>query len=318
MRARLKYLVAETLYRLGVLAVLLRRKARSGQFCVIGLHRILPAEMLGRVSSPAAMVMTTRVFGDLLAFLSREFDVIPGERTTTRSSSKPALMITFDDGWADNLEFGLPLLREHQTPASLFVVTGMIGTDRTFWIEQLYTADPAQQDVLRDRLRLTGAAIADVVEGLKRMSSAQRKILLEGIVDEAMPCPATDRMLTWEQVRRLEQGGVTIGSHTVTHPLLTYESAEIVTHELAESKREIEHRLGPGARDFAYPNGDHNANVAAAVRAQGYRRAYTTETRWASANDDPFAIPRFLLHDGAVTSPSGKFSPAVFLLAVLR
>lgn len=318
MRTRIKYLLAQTLYRLGVFAMLLRRKARKGQWCVLGLHRILPKEMCGKVSSPPPMIMTTGVFEDMLAFLRREFYVMSAGEESPASTAKPAVMITIDDGWADNFQFGLPLLREHQTAASLFVVTGLIGTDRTFWIEQLYAAPHPRQDVLRERLHMHRASLPDVIERLKRMSSAERKVLLNDIVDEAKPCSSTDRMLTWEQVRDLEKDAFTIGSHTVTHPLLTHESAEKVAHELAQSKVHLQMRLGPGPRDFAYPNGNYNADVTAAVRAHGYRRAFTTEARWASENDDPFAIPRFLLHNGAVTSPSGKFSPSIFLWAVLR
>lgn len=298
--------------------MLLRRKARKGQWCVLGLHRILPAEMLAAVCSPPSMIMTTSVFKDMLAFLRREFHVMDAGEQSLANATKPAVMITIDDGWADNFQFGLPLLREHQTAASLFVVTGLIGTDRTFWIEQLYAAHHAQQDVLRERLHMHHASLPEVIETLKRIGREERKVLLNGIVDEAKPCSSTDRMLTWEQVRELENDGVTIGSHTVTHPLLTHESAEKVAYELAESKEHLQMRLGAGPRDFAYPNGDFNTDVTAAVRAQGYRRAFTTEARWASENDDPFAIPRFLLHDGAVTSPDGRFSPATFLWAVLR
>src|SRR5262249_8256258 len=158
MRARLKYLLAETLYRSGVFAVLLRRKAQSGQWCVLGLHRILPAEMRAMVSSPPPMIMTTGVFDDMLAFLRREFHIVAAGQQSA-NTAKPAIVITIDDGWADNFQFGLPLLREHQTPASLFVVTGMIGTDQTFWIEQLYAASQAQKDAVRDRLKMNAAPL---------------------------------------------------------------------------------------------------------------------------------------------------------------
>jgi peptidoglycan/xylan/chitin deacetylase (PgdA/CDA1 family) len=264
------------------------------------------------------MIMTTRVLADLLAFVRSDFEVISAETNSAALSARPRLMITIDDGWADNLEFGLPLLREYKTPASLFVVTGMIGTDRTFWSEQLYVAGEAQQDAMRARLKMDGEPLAAVIERLKRMSTTERKALLAGVVDDASPCASADRMLTWEEVSRLQGEGVTIGSHTVTHPLLTYESAEVVAQELAASRAQLDQRLGSTSRDFAYPNGDHNVDVVSTVRAQGYRRAYTTETRWASAQDDACAIPRFLLHDGAVTSPSGRFSPAIFLFTVLR
>jgi peptidoglycan/xylan/chitin deacetylase (PgdA/CDA1 family) len=264
------------------------------------------------------MIMSTDVFSDLLDFITRDFNVLPPETGTPDTSKKPSILITFDDGWADNYEFALPLLRQKSVPAWLFVVTGLIGTDKTFWIEHLYASWDRHQDSIRARLSLGGASIAEVVEALKRMSSVDRKRSLADTVDENAPCRPEDRMLTWDEVSELQQAGIAIGSHTVTHPLLTYETTRTAENEVAQSKSTLEQRLKRSVTDLAYPNGDHNENVRAAVQAAGYRRAYTTEPRWASAQDDPFAIPRFLLHDGCVTAPSGKFSPAIFLFTVLR
>jgi peptidoglycan/xylan/chitin deacetylase (PgdA/CDA1 family) len=318
MRKWIKYAAAEALYRAGVLHFMLRAKTKAGQWCVVGLHRVLPAERLAKISSPPPMVMSAAVFSDFLDFVTREFNVMQPETDNTGIGKQPTILITFDDGWADNHEFALPLLRNKRVPAWLFVVTGLIGTNRTFWIEQLYACWEKHKDVLRARLRSNGASISEVVEALKRMNTVDRQRLLASAVDEDAPCRAEDRMLTWDEVRNLQHEGIAIGSHTVTHPLLTYETTRRAQNELGQSKATLEQRLERSVTGFAYPNGDHNADVRAAVQSAGYQRAYTTEPRWASIQDDPFAIPRFLLHDGCVTSPSGKFSPAIFLFTVLR
>jgi peptidoglycan/xylan/chitin deacetylase (PgdA/CDA1 family) len=75
--------------------------------------------------------------------------------------------------------------------------------------------------------------------------------------------------LTWDELR-----GVDVGSHGVTHAHLTRLSDDELRRELVDSKAQIEDELGRACRDFAYPYGEHDERVRAAVRAAGYERAY--------------------------------------------
>ena len=88
------------------------------------------------------------------------------------------------------------------------------------------------------------------------------------------------------------KAGWEIDSHTLTHPDLTTLDDAALAHELSESRRELQRRLGVPADFFAYPAGRHDARVIAATEAAGYTAATTVEPGVATRRDDPFALPR--------------------------
>ena len=72
---------------------------------------------------------------------------------------------------------------------------------------------------------------------------------------------------------------ITIGSHTVSHPLLTQCDRDQLEFELTESRRFLEEVTGQSVSLFAYPAGDYNRGVAEAVKAAGYLAAFAEDTR---------------------------------------
>jgi peptidoglycan/xylan/chitin deacetylase (PgdA/CDA1 family) len=82
--------------------------------------------------------------------------------------------------------------------------------------------------------------------------------------------------MTWEQVQKLDQMGVDIGAHTLTHPDLTRQAPAAAAAQIAGSKAELESRLAHRVDDFCYPSGRYNAAVVATVRQAGFRDATTT------------------------------------------
>ena len=98
--------------------------------------------------------------------------------------------------------------------------------------------------------------------------------------------------MNWDELREQAARGVAIGSHAVSHPHLTSLSEDDLRRELNESKEEIEDRLGRPCEDLAYPYGEHDERVRAAVRAAGYRRAYALR----GSRSDAYAAPRLDLY----------------------
>src|SRR6185503_7057468 len=108
-------------------------------------------------------------------------------------------------------------------------------------------------------------------EAIKRMASSLRV--------EIPDSPTRDYdSITWEQAREMDGAGIEIGSHTVTHPILTGVNDERLEAELRESRSRLEARLGRRVELFCYPNGNYDARVKRAAEAAGYRSAVTIET----------------------------------------
>jgi peptidoglycan/xylan/chitin deacetylase (PgdA/CDA1 family) len=121
-------------------------------------------------------------------------------------------------------------------------------------------------------------------------------------------------MLTWDEAALLEDQGVEIEAHTVSHPLLVYEDTRTIKNELAGAKATLEKKLKKRVRAFAYPNGCWDQRVRELVREAGYDCAFTTASGWHCRGEDPFAIRRIMLHEENLTGLDGRFSPAVLAL----
>jgi peptidoglycan/xylan/chitin deacetylase (PgdA/CDA1 family) len=304
---------------------------RKHGICVIGLHRVLTDSERQRSSSLDAIVMREESFANTLEYLGRHFEVISlgtfiKNLREGSSGGKPQCLITFDDGWRDNLTTALPLLQRHAMPAVVFVVTSFIEQRQTFWVERLRRLwrDPKlrvrlQQDlVAADNSIPPDLEIENLIERMKHMPAAQRRDLLEGSfnrADAGSPYYG-DEMFTWEEAAILQRAGVDIESHTASHPLLVYESDETIAHELAESKRTLEEKLNKKVRAFAYPNGTWDKRVRDLVEEAGYDCAFIIQRGWHSPGGDPYAIRRITLHEGNVTGIGGKFSPAALALRI--
>ena len=138
----------------------------------------------------------------------------------------------------------------------------------------------------------------EVVEAVRYLPEAERLAALDelfralGVSDFG---PLSELMLTWDQVREMETGGVDIEAHTVTHPILTKVSPGQLQDELSRSKARLEEQLQKPVRLFAYPNGkppDFSPAVAEAVRRNGFECAVTTVFGKCGPGDDPFALRR--------------------------
>ena len=99
--------------------------------------------------------------------------------------------------------------------------------------------------------------------------------------------------MTWDELRDHAEDGVDIAPHTVSHPHLTTVSDVELRTELVDSKAEIEAKLGKHCTEFAYPYGEHDERVRAAVRCAGYERAFALEN---GSQSDPYALPRLDLY----------------------
>jgi len=105
-----------------------------------------------------------------------------------------------------------------------------------------------------------------------------------------------------------ESGLVAIGSHCCTHTPLTKLDASAVQAELRRSRDVIRERIGVNPSDLAYPNGDHDAQIATAVRDNGYRCAYTTMRGLVDPAADAFRLRRINIHEQSTASDAAFMS----------
>jgi peptidoglycan/xylan/chitin deacetylase (PgdA/CDA1 family) len=319
-------------YHTGLLGLYLRLKLRR-RAVALTYHRVLPEQELVRSFSTDAIVVTPETFRRHMQVLRRSFNPLTAEQFSAALASGQwparACIVTFDDGWLDNLQYALPVLEETGVPAVLFIATDYIGTERCFWQETLarYLAAaatvPERSTPLFTELGIphvlelppaqARAATRTMIDSLKSQPQAQLDALLARVhsllqqwqVD--LPQNHPDRFLSWSQVKQLSDGGVvTIASHCCSHTPLTKLDAAAVREELQRSRLVIHERIGIDTRDMAYPNGDHDSNIAAAVRDSGYRTAFTTNRGHVVAAANAFTLKRINIHEHGTATP-GSF-----------
>lgn len=289
----------------------------SDRFTVLAYHRVCD---LGNENDfpydPELVSATPEDFSWQMDFVRRHFEIITFERlieSLDRRVPLPrrALIVTFDDGHRDNYEHAFPVLRRLGLSATIFLSTGYIGGQSTFWFDRVahlfYRAprgtlaipDIAFAADLQD-VKSRRAAAQRMQHILERVRNGERlEILrqLELLVPLA-PCDDTgiSGALSWAQVREMSEAGIEIGSHAVTHPVLTALDDDALDRELRESRRTIEQNTGKACDVIAYPVGGPRAfdeRVTAAARHSGYKLgvSYTSGTNLIRGIE-PFAIRR--------------------------
>lgn len=218
-----------------------------------------------------------------------------------------AACITFDDGYADNVDVALPILLKHGISATFFLASGFLNGGR-MWndkvIEVIRNA-PEQFDLRElgfgqfhlDSPAARQEAIRKLLGDLKYLPLEQRNERVEALCALAPVATPGDLMMTSEQVRILHRAGMDVGGHTVNHPIMSCMSAEDARREIADCKRDLEQIIGAPVRWFAYPNGkpgtDYRAEHVDMVRSVGFEAAVSTAWGAADSRSDPFQLPRF-------------------------
>ena len=240
-----------------------------------------------------------------LRMLRDEFDVVSApelvDRLVEGRCSGDELAITFDDGVRNHFTQAWPLLQSHRVPATFFVCPGLLDTGRWIWNMEMRVRLRLLDDASRLRLALGVKAVGSQVERIiaraKQLEPGPRHDFEQSVrqatrefePDESL----VDRYapLTWDQVRDMDPALATIGSHSMTHPILTTLGAEAREREIVESRQRIEQVLGRQADLFCYPNGSHDAALVRQV-GRHYRAAFITQPGFATAAHPLHRLPR--------------------------
>jgi peptidoglycan/xylan/chitin deacetylase (PgdA/CDA1 family) len=255
---------------------------------------------------------TIASFTEQLEFVARHFTVVPLGTIVAACGAgvvRGDVALTFDDGLRNNYSVVYPILKRLGLPATYFVCPGLIGSGRWLWThearERLRRIEPARRLSIDWAMAAPGVDIEDLIDHMKRLPLPARRGAEEQIrslTPEFDPDPvlcARHDVMTWEELSALDPGLITIGSHTMSHPILTALSPDEIAFEIQESRRVLERRLVRQVAYFCYPNGEHDARAAKLVRAS-YRAAVTINEGAARRYDDPYRIPRIPVDPGDV------------------
>lgn len=280
---------------------------------VLAYHRVtmLPLDRQLLAISPAN-------FRAQMQFLKNNFPLTRFEDDWS-NIRKPSVVVSFDDGYADNALEALPILEEIGVPATFFVSTGNIGTNEEFWWDELERITLGDRDYpsnfrLEDRrqgrnwLTETPPLREMLYSNLHRMmmgiDSAQRELWFEQLREWAeldRTGRAQNRPLSQDELKTLSKSPwVTIGAHTATHTPLSCLSEERQKEDIISSKCRLESLLNREVTLFSYPFGrknDYNAASIRICREAGFIKSAANFSGQAHRWTDPYQIPRQLVRN---------------------
>jgi len=234
--------------------------------------------------------------------LSTAVDLLQKDKLPPR-----AACITFDDGYANNLEVAAPILKEFQIPATIFiavdaVVRGIMWNDLI--IEAVRSCGTEME---LTRLALPGmdlsstapqAGVDTLLGHLKYLPLNERMELASAIFERATTQHPPRLMLREEELPVLQDFNIEIGAHTVNHPILTRLSEDDARREIENSRDWITRIVGKPPKLFAYPNGrygdDYDERHAKLVKEAGFLAAVSTNWGVADRSSPRFELPRFM------------------------
>ncbi len=300
------------------------RNSKEPELLVLMYHRILPQDDPRSQLEEPGMIVTPETFRMHMSLIKQHFDVLPlslwikrkhnGETLPTRCCA-----ITFDDGWADNYEFAYPILQEFNLPATIFLVSDMVGSKQLFWPERLAHVlgeiaqhcpekwgHPCLQWIKHKNVSYDYASVppdqeqlSELIQRVKNLPDDEIHAHIDSIEDELkLNIKTNPSILNWQQMTEMSQSGlIEAGSHTCRHIRLgDGQSEEVLQQEIIQSKSQIEKQLGQSVDAFCYPNGDYSPRAVELVK-QNYQCAVTTSNGWNTINTNEHLLHRIGVHE---------------------
>lgn len=241
-------------------------------------------------------------------------------------------VLTFDDGYFNNLQFAKPLLDQHDIPATVFVSTGYTGRQREFWWEELddlllspmtlpqrlelalgnqthawdlgLAADAYHDPTHRQPDPVREARLSlyfKVWEPMQVLGEDQRFIALDTIRQwsgwDGKP-RETHRAMTHDELNQIVEGHtVQLGGHTVRHPYLPGLPVDQQRKEILEGKAELEGFVDRTVNTFSYPFNSHTPDTVDIARAAGFKAACTGGEESVWHNTDRHQLARFAVEN---------------------
>lgn len=286
---------------------------------VLTFHRVLPPSDPRAHDADPEWTISLDAFTDCVAFSRKHFNVVSldevleARRRGGALPPRPALL-TFDDGWADNAEYAVPVLEAYKIPAVIFVASDAIGARAPFWREGLRAAARGGRldDVIWDALwtsvdrappRRSDEALEALLSHLFALGRAKRDDVL------APWCSRLEdgrrHMMTIDELRNVCARGIAIGAHGRTHEPLSL--CEDLDDELIQPRQRLGELLGVPVTTLALPHSRFTPEVLWRAERAGYELVFTGAPELTPTRVIPFTIGRVPITPGGIGDERGEF-----------
>ena len=248
----------------------LRKLAETDLVTILNLHQVHPEPSAGRAA------LSVELFDELLGFVSRHFDVRTFA-TLDQPNRRPRLILSFDDGYRDFIEYAVPLLEKYKIAANQNVIPANIesGLPPLNVLARQFVAEaPAS---LADRIEIIGIEgklseipLQTLSNFLKWRSQAEQQTLGDILIPKILDWHAFKpiAMMSAEEIRQISNIHE-IGGHSFDHASMAFESDAFLQSDVARCQAYFTEKLGQAMTIYAFPNGSCRLEQIELVRDAG-------------------------------------------------
>ena len=262
------------------------RLAGAGQRSLVLVYHRVAAE--GPAAHEVVRSLPTTLFAEQLRILAQMGDIVPLARLLDAPHPGPAprFAITFDDDHASHQRCTLPVLKTLRVHATFFLSGRALHQMTSYW-----------WILLEQSIRASGFEYTRQMLGVKGKTPMELALAVQGSplaerIPQLLPGAGEEPMAVGE-IRALVEAGMTIGFHTMRHPVLTSLSSSALESALLDGRDELAAAAGTRLDFLAYPHGCATTEVARAAERAGFRAAFTTRERAITPNSDRFLLGRW-------------------------
>ena len=324
-------------YQTGALS--LYHRVRNRQVLTVAMfHRVLKRDDPRWQTALHPWTLPDDVFDECLAFFRRHYalvklDDVKASLEGKRPLPPRSLLITFDDGYADNSEYALPLLRKHRAPATVFVSSDVIGRNERLWTEDLLWAFMEGRLHQRDLVSLYALLMGDTARDVEdlgliweivrrgpELENARVEVALSALKIDLHRVEQPRQMLTRSEIRNLTANGFSIGAHGKTHTALTFSSD--ITSELCSPRVVLEDVVAShhqrSVDTLSFPHGAYTSEIVDRSLAAGYALAFTSDAELCILRNGFLASPLVgrIEVNGQRIAPTGRLRPEMLAIAL--
>ena len=309
LRTRMAPLAKTALLRAGGYAAL-RRVAPSHRVAILRYHAV--CDEAGYAYADPGICVSPAAFEAHVHYLARNYTVLPLPEVADyvrrqRSLPHNTVAITFDDGYADNLD-AARVLNRHGVSGTFYITSDCLQGGEPFWpseVRVLVAALSGPTVTLLPpggRLEIPVGSAAERQAAIRRINRLYkshpipvREALRDQLRHAAGNPQVPNFMLTWAELAEMHRLGMTIGAHTRTHPNLPNAGLDAAASEIVGSKTRLERELGTPITMFSYPNGGAERYYTPELQrevARHFAAAASSRNAFAGLDSDLYALER--------------------------
>ena len=313
----------------------------KGKVTILMFHRVTDSFF------DVSLLIKRETFEECMKYITQSYPVITMDFLSQNFDKwenipDDSFVITFDDGWIDFHDNAYPILSRLNVPATVYLATGFVSSGCSYWQERLNNLlSPILANKKMFLKKDNIISMPEINLKLKNLisKSEDTQIIfefigylkefthdiilktiseLEAVLKEHTIMIGEDEhrsFVNWDEVNSINVPDISFGSHTVNHPILTNEQADVIEDEINTSKEIIEKETGRGVFHFCYPNGNYNDEIRRVV-SESYKSACSTRAGFVSKSSDIYSLNRIGINEEMVSGWRGNFSKYVFILSL--